>query len=74
MSFRVSKEIEGKRNGLHKCFIFREKKNHTFYLYSGQDFNDPHHRFVMMAKYFQANQQFRIYTTNAYKNPALFDE
>ena len=56
MSFRVSKEIEGKRNGLHKCFIFREKKNHTFYLYSGQDFNDPHHRFVMMAKYFQANQ------------------
>lgn len=66
MKHRPRREVETK-NGLFKCFIYREKKSHTYYLYSGQDFNDPKHQFMMMARYFPALAEFRLYTVNAYK-------
>ena len=43
-------------------------------MYSGKDFNDPEHKFLMMAKYFPEKSEFRIYTVNAYKPPHLFNQ
>jgi len=43
-------------------------------MYQGTDFNDPNHHFLMMAKYFPKDLEFRIYTVNAYKDPHLFKE
>jgi hypothetical protein len=51
----VRKEVDGKKNGLLKCFIFRDKKANALYLYQGTDFNDPKHSFLMMAKYYPGN-------------------
>jgi hypothetical protein len=65
----VRREVESKREGLLKCFIYRDKKTQNFYLYAGTDFNDPRHSFLMMAKYVKDSNHFRIYTTNAYKYP-----
>jgi hypothetical protein len=53
--------------GLFKGFIFREKKTHTFYMYSGADFNDPAHKFMMMARYLPEKEEFRIFTINGYE-------
>lgn len=64
---RVRRELEDKKNGLLQCFIFREKKQNTFYFYSGSCFNDQRHRFLMMAKWYPELSEFRIYTVNAYK-------
>lgn len=62
---RVRREVEGKKDGLLKCFIQREKKvPHYFYMYQGKDLGDPTRRFLMMARYLPGNQEFRIYTTN----------
>ncbi len=66
--------MEGKKGGLHKCFIFREKKLHTFYLHQGLEFNDPKNKFLLMARYMPKQQEFRIYTVNAYKLPELLTD
>ena len=71
--YEVSKEVENKKNGLRKCFIYREKKTQSYYLYEGKDFTDKEHKFLMMAKYFPHLAEFRIYTINAYKYPQLFN-
>jgi hypothetical protein len=42
-------------------------------MYSGKDFNDPKHKFIMMAKYDAKDNEFRIYSVNAYKHPKLFN-
>jgi L-rhamnose mutarotase len=60
--YSVRKEIEEK--GLNQNFIHRDKKTHTFYMYSGKDFQDKSHRFLMMGKFLPKLNEFRIYLMN----------